>query len=466
VTTDERVIAKLAEANPVRDAAPRTAQERAEADRVLARVLSRAAAAPPRRRRPSLGILVPVGSVLVVVLVAAVILRTGGSGTTAAGPTGGTQIVLNAQATSRTPPQGTSRTPQVSAAAMSREIAVIRRRLASLGRGYAVARSGARQIVVTLPGGHAAERDRIVRLITQPAQLRVYDWEADVLTPDGKPVASQLLGQDRAAVSLSQGGNTGAGAPGAGSMSLYAAVKLAATQPAQHDSRRLSRIGPEYYVFGAAGSAACTSLPAAGHGGRVREGHCLIAGPLDGGGAAGLHDALEAAASRYPSGRIPGRAEVVPVPQGTLVLQAAHLNAAPSPAVADPSAQFFVLRDRVTLTGAEITKPQASTDQSGSPDVTFGFTVGGRAAFQRVTAQIAHRGANVSLGGVQLNQHFAVALDNQLVTVPQIDFHSYPDGIIPATGADITGGFTRQSARDLATELRYGPLPLAVRVVP
>jgi SecD/SecF fusion protein len=457
VTTDERVIAKLAEANPVSDAAPRTAQQRAEADRVLARVLSDAPAAPSRRRRPRLGILVPVASVLVVVLVAAVILRTGGSGTTAAGGSGGMQIVLNAQPTSRT--------PQVSATGMSREIAVIRRRLGSLGRGYAVAQSGARQIVVTLPSGHAAQRERIVRLITQPAQLRFYDWEADVLTPNGKTVASQLARQDRTAVSVSQGGNTGAGVVGAGSMSLYAAVKLAATQPAQHDSSTLSRIGPEYYVFGAPGSAACTGLPTAGHAGPDRGGHCLIAGPLDGGGAAGVHDAVEVAASRYPSGRIPGRAEVVPVPQGTIVLQATQLDAAAPPTLSDPSAQFFVLRDRVALTGADITHPHAGTDQSGSPDVTFRFTGAGRAAFQQVTKAIAHRGANVSLGGVQLNQHFAVVLDTQLVTVPQIDFHSYPDGIIGGGGADIAGGLTPRSARDLATELRYGALPLALRVV-
>jgi preprotein translocase subunit SecD len=70
----------------------------------------------------------------------------------------------------------------------------------------------------------------------------------------------------------------------------------------------------------------------------------------------------------------------------------------------------------------------------------------------------------VTLGGVQLNQHFAVALDNQLLTVPQIDFRTYPDGIIGG-GADVSGGFTHRSGRDLATELRDGVLPLALRVV-
>jgi preprotein translocase subunit SecD len=125
-----------------------------------------------------------------------------------------------------------------------------------------------------------------------------------------------------------------------------------------------------------------------------------------------------------------------------------------------------VLKDHVALTGNDVTNPQLSTDQAGEPDITFGFTGAGQTSFEKVTAQIAHRGANVSLGGNALNQHFAVALDNQLVTVPQIDYRQFPDGIIGGGGADITGGFTSQTAKDLATELRYGALPLQVRVVP
>jgi SecD/SecF fusion protein len=82
-----------------------------------------------------------------------------------------------------------------------------------------------------------------------------------------------------------------------------------------------------------------------------------------------------------------------------------------------------------------------------------------------VTGQIAHRGANVSLGGSSLDQHFAVALDNQLVTVPQINYRQYPDGIIGGGGADITGGFTSQTASDLATQLRLGALPIKLKQI-
>jgi len=54
------------------------------------------------------------------------------------------------------------------------------------------------------------------------------------------------------------------------------------------------------------------------------------------------------------------------------------------------------LRDHVALFGIDVTNPQQSTDQSGSPDVIFGFTGKGGNEFQNVTAQIAHRGDVVS----------------------------------------------------------------------
>jgi len=69
--------------------------------------------------------------------------------------------------------------------------------------------------------------------------------------------------------------------------------------------------------------------------------------------------------------------------------------------------------------------------------------------------------ALLAFGGASL-QHFAVALDNQLITVPSIDFKTYPDGITGGGAADITDGFTIRSARTLATLLRYGPLSIGL----
>jgi preprotein translocase subunit SecD len=46
-----------------------------------------------------------------------------------------------------------------------------------------------------------------------------------------------------------------------------------------------------------------------------------------------------------------------------------------------------------------------------------------------------------------------------------IDFKAFPNGIPGQTGADIAGGFTRASARQLAEELRLGPLPVKLRLL-
>lgn len=117
-----------------------------------------------------------------------------------------------------------------------------------------------------------------------------------------------------------------------------------------------------------------------------------------------------------------------------------------------------LFRDRRLTT--QIFDPTQSTDNAGSPDVSFRFTKIGSTAFQNVTATIAHRGAFDSGIAQTLFQHFAVALDTQLLSVPFIDFRQYADGIFTEnTGAEITGNLTKQAARDLAIVLRYGPLP-------
>ena len=238
-------------------------------------------------------------------------------------------------------------------------------------------------------------------------------------------------------------------------MSLYQAVKLAAKQPKQASSTN-ARLGPEYFAFGAPGSSACAR---AYHGSQIVGQHCYLAGPQD--NLSALQAAMPTGVSTSSNG-----VQTLTVQQGWVVLQALPSGGFDQGLPwSNPSAQYYVLRDRVALSGNEITNPQQSTDQSGSPNVTFGFTRAGRNAFQTVTAQVAHRGELVSGFGQPLNQHFAFALDTQLLTVPLIDFKAYPNGIPGESGADITGGFTRTSARQLAEELRLGPLPVHLRLL-
>jgi SecD/SecF fusion protein len=413
-------------------------------DRVESQLVERVKVSSRRSRLLELasGRLVPAGAVLVAVAVVAIFFAVGAPrGTRLAPGTGGNELVYVARSTQPGVPLDT---------AVRRAVARLRARLAVLAPGVTVARLGED---VTLRGVTPATRST-VQALTRPGQLAFYDWEADALTPDGKTVAGQLPRQDSRAITISQGATSGPGA-GAGGLSLYRAIRLAARQPvvAAGGDARLSRVGPLYYLFGAPGTRACAAAARLNGSGIAAGEHCLLAGPDRSAGAL---------RSDLPAGVPASHVEQLAVPQGTVVLQAAGPKAAQSLAPTRPTARFYVLRDHGALSGEVLTHPQQSTDQSGSPDVSFGFTASGGKQFEQITKAIARRAAVDSpLGAAnQLNQHFAIALDQQVLSVPSIDFKTYPDGITGDGGADITGGFTRHSAQELATILRTGPLPV------
>ncbi len=148
------------------------------------------------------------------------------------------------------------------------------------------------------------------------------------------------------------------------------------------------------------------------------------------------------------------------------LVQAANPDPRHPTPVGAPNARFYVLRNPPGVSGADVRDPHAGRDpNTGVSIVTFDFTTPGRRAFQRLTARVARRGSFVSGLEQTLNQHFAIALDNQLLTVPFIDFKQYPDGINGDEGADIAGNLTPRSARDLAILLRFGPLPADFRAM-
>lgn len=387
-------------------------------------------------------------SLLMVVAVAAVVLSTHGRRPTGSAGNGhGTRVVFTASM----PGRRAGLQP-----AVRRSMAVLRSRLDSVFHGVRVFSAGS-NIVVVVHGAASGSRARIVALAA-PAHLAFYDWEGNVLLPSGQTVASMLKhlppgylqdpslltpGQ-RTAVSISQG----AGTPGDGSLSLYGAVKLASNQPTEVSPDN-GREGSQYYMFGGPGSSAC-SIVGRRHGYTPSPGErCLLSGP---------DSSLQALYNGLPRGIGRSQGQVLTVPQGTAVVQATPSTFSTLPRIWSPSARFYVLKDHVALFGTDVTNPQQSTDPSGAPDVTFGFTSKGGAAFQKLTSEIAARGQEVSALGSTLDQHFAVALDQQLITVPQIDFRQYPNGIVGRNGADITGRFSTQSAQMFATLLRFGSL--------
>jgi SecD/SecF fusion protein len=368
---------------------------------------------------------------------------------------GGVQLVYQAEPTPET--------PKVTQTALNRAVQIMESRVDTLGVNQPqIETSGGNEISVALPAVHDVQRAESI--VGSTAALDFYDWEANAITPNGKTVASQLLAQDPTATLISQGvsGGGGPGYAGEGSMGLYQAVSLAAKQPAATSGG--SRLGPELFLFGAPGSAACATVARAAHTKPIAGAHCYLAG------GQGITTSAELSAA-LPAGVSIAGNELLKVPQGWVVLKAAASSATTkTPTGTDlytPGSQFFVLKDHVALTGDQIKNPEASTDSGGGgPDVEFGFTSKGAKEFQDTTATIAHRGSQLDLGSNHNYQHFATALDGQLLTVPEINYNQLPDGIVSSggsDGADITGNFTAQSAANLATQLRLGALPVTLR---
>jgi SecD/SecF fusion protein len=354
----------------------------------------------------------------------------------------------------------TPQQPHVNQAALQRAVDVMENRVNQLGVTQPQIQTEGNDLIdVQLPDvKNVAQAESEVGTT---AQLYFYDWEANALTTAGTPAASGLFTQDPDSILISQG-NTSAGPGDAGAMTFYAAVKLAAKQPFEAFSKNVkgSRLGNEFFMFGAPGSAACKALAAANNTKPQAGVHCLVSGPLQVSANTSKASATRQLKQGLSKAETTGT-QVLEVKQGTTVVEAAPANFNKWPNFGSPDAGYFVLRDHVALTGAEITNPQQGTDSTTSePDVTFGFTGPGSTAFQNVTATIAHRGALVSTGGSKLYQHFAVALDNRLVTVPYIDYQTDSDGILGGGGSEISGGFTASSAQQLAQELRLGALPI------
>jgi len=327
----------------------------------------------------------------------------------------------------------TQQVPTITPESLDRAVDIIRERVDQLGVGEPeIQRSGPDQISVGLPDVQNIERAK--QQVGTPAQLYFYDWETTVLGRDGKPIAPDLPAQDPEAMRISQG----AGDPSQG-MPLYDAVELASKQDPTGSDRSGSRFGEAWYLFDAE--------------------RRWLAGP-----ERTRPDLLEALERRT----LPRGSRALHVPQGYVVLQAVGRDDAGEVEIDDPSARFYALRDRVALSGNDIRDPRQGFNELQQPDVEFQFSNRGKERFHDITRTIAQRGLELLLPGVSPDavlQHFAVALDGKLISVASIDPRELPDGIDGENGAIIQGGFTIQSAQDLANLLKLGALPIGLTLI-
>lgn len=104
--------------------------------------------------------------------------------------------------------------------------------------------------------------------------------------------------------------------------------------------------------------------------------------------------------------------------------------------------QYFALEKRRTVTGRDLSNARPAPGNFGQPVVEFTLKPQAAETFGELT------GKNVGSG-------LAVVLDGRVVTAPVINSQIRDRG-------QIEGGFTQQSAQDLATTLRSGALPASI----
>jgi preprotein translocase subunit SecD len=155
----------------------------------------------------------------------------------------------------------------------------------------------------------------------------------------------------------------------------------------------------------------------------------------------------------------------VQIRPGTVIVEAQKPEYVPHP----KEDKYYVVNDDPALSNADVIDPQAATDAglggTGQPDVSFAFSSRGARLFDLLTRQIAHRGELVARTGVpapESYQHYAVVVDDHLSSVPVVDYLENPDGLNASAGSRIVGGFTDVTAQDLASTLRYRPLPVSL----
>ena len=114
----------------------------------------------------------------------------------------------------------------------------------------------------------------------------------------------------------------------------------------------------------------------------------------------------------------------------------------PTPAPTKPAQQIY----HTVMTGANLKRHMYSTNQAGQPDVSFTLSTDGAKIFADYTS-------------THTNQYLGIVLDKKVISAPIVK-----SPITDGQGI-IEGGFNSQSANDLAIQLRYGSLPVPVKVV-
>ncbi|HEY7602707.1 MAG TPA: protein translocase subunit SecD [Gaiellaceae bacterium] len=318
---------------------------------------------------------------------------------------GGLEVVLQA-----VPPKGQKVTQQ----GLDNAVSIMRSRVDKLGVAEPeIRKQGSDQIVVQLPG--VKDAAQAAQLIGKTAQLEFYDLQADLTGP-----SVTTSGFARIPVATA---------------SLY---DLLSGQQAKAEQGTPTA----YYLFG--------------------PNKRLLSGPSE------TRQGLFNARIR----QVPKGGKVFAVPAGTVVITCTPTADNPCP-TSDGSGgtvgttYYYLFKHDPTnpneekripeMTGAELKSSGTQADfdpQTGQPVVRLAFTGKGNRIFQRITKNLYQRGRLW-----QQPQMFAIVLDRDIKSWPQIDYTdpSLSNGI--SGGGQITNIGSYGEAKDLAIVLQTGALP-------
>ena len=119
-----------------------------------------------------------------------------------------------------------------------------------------------------------------------------------------------------------------------------------------------------------------------------------------------------------------------------------------APSTTDPAATEVPVTDKVwhtIMTGDQLSSVNVSTDSLGNYRIDFKLKPEGAKVFGEYTTN-------------NLKKYLAIVLDKKVISAPVIE------GAITEGEGQISGGFTRDSANNLAIQLRYGSLPVALTI--
>src|SRR5262249_16184239 len=339
---------------------------------------------------------------------------------------GGLEVVLKAN-----PPKGHKLTSDD----LNRSIDIMRNRIDKLGVSEPeIRKQGSNQIVIQLAGVH--DPASAAKLIGKTAVLQFYDFEADLTGPSV---------------------TTGLQKEPAATRGLFNLLRA-------REARALADKGTprQWYLFSPK--------------------QIVKAGPAPTRGALLQSEIVQRPVAKGGLGQhIPKGWTLLRVPQNTIVVSCDPTsgNCISAKQITGNKA-FYLLKYQdphdfpnnpiPEMTGADLKLSGTRADidpNTTQPVVLMQFTGHGKKVFHDITRREAQRGSLVCQGASsqqdiqRCSQHFAIVLDNQIQSVPYIDFKRNPDGIPGDNGAQIDmGGGSLGDAKKLALVLQTGALPV------